>query len=191
MGTSTSSAGPGGGVSLDPPWLDALEGDIASGGSAAPDGADGDDNGEAIDPAGGTVAPPVQISVPRRFANARRSLGIFARSGDRDALRRALGEYSRTGMRGSAQAANRMRVSASAGAALVSMLNGARSGTDPAAAQWLQGLLDQNLSSDDVASAIIERLGLPGALMATSNSPTYGHPNSPRQDSRIMSPRRC
>jgi transposase len=29
------------------------------------------------------------------------------------------------------------------------------------------------------------------ALMATSNSPTYGHPNSPRQDSRIMSPRRC
>ena len=98
MGTSASHSGPKSGVSFDPPWLDDI------------------DNPEA--PAAPTQNPQTAPSVPplaprARFGSARRSMGDYIRSGSREALTRSLGHYSRTGMGGARNVANRMRHSAS------------------------------------------------------------------------------
>jgi len=159
MGTSTSSSGPGAGVSLDPPWLDELA-PAAGGGEleTAPHDKPSElaDSGEEEGQGKPTIAPP------RRFAAARRDLGAFVRSGDTHSLARGIGHYSRTGMGGAARAASRMRASTSAGAGLVSFLQAARDGTDARVASWVQNLLALNPSSDDVADAIVQALAPPG-----------------------------
>ena len=124
MGTSTSSSGPGSGVSFDPPWLDELVPAAAGGESETPltnepaQPADFGDDESHDKPEGARPA----IAPPRRFAAARRDLGAFVRSGDTDRLARAVGHYARTGMGGAAKATSRMRASTSAGAGLVSLL---------------------------------------------------------------------
>lgn len=164
MGTSTSSSGPGAGVSLDPPWLDDL---VPAAGGEKSEAAPRDepsvpaDSGDEEGQGKPEEAKPA-VAPPRRFAAARRDLGTFIRSGDTDRLARAIGHYSRTGMGGAATAASRMRASTSAGASLVSFLQAARDGTDARVASWVQNLLALNPSSDDVADAIVQALAPPG-----------------------------
>jgi hypothetical protein len=111
MGTSTSSAGPGGGVPFDPPWLD----QIAGGGDPGDmnGDSDGDGEGDSTEPAARDDAPPAGAShaPPRRFLAARRALKTFARTGDKGSFARAAGHYSKSGMGGAKKVAARMRTS--------------------------------------------------------------------------------
>ena len=91
MGTSASSKGPGSGVSFDPPWLDDVE---------VPNQQKTEKQNE-----------PLVLAPKARFGGARRNMGEYARSGDRDSAHRALGHYSKTGMGGAQNVAKRMRIS--------------------------------------------------------------------------------
>jgi hypothetical protein len=161
MGTSTSSAGPGAGASLDPPWLNQLLPAIATTAASAPAANVAHEPGTAT-PA---LAPPTfstLVAPAGRFSAARRNLGDFVRTGNKGALARSIGHYSRKGMGGATTAAGRMRASTRAGAGLVSFLQAARDGTDTHIASWVQNLLAKNPSSDDVVDAIVQELAPPG-----------------------------
>lgn len=158
MGTSTSSSGPGPGISLDPPWLDTIGG----GGGGESNGAPGDNGqgGQEGAHSGGErppeANPQAQLAPARRFASARRDMSTFARTGDTRNLGRGIGHYSRSGMGGSRQAANRMRASTRAGAGLVSFLQQARDGATAEARRWVEELVAGTPSADAVVDAIVE-----------------------------------
>ncbi|WP_406867894.1 Qat anti-phage system associated protein QatB [Paraburkholderia fungorum] len=152
MGTSTSSTGPGSGVSLDPPWLDDVVGDIGKGSAVTPS--------DAV-PADSTAAP-MGNAPSARYGDARREFGKFAKTGNTEHLRKAIGHYSHRGSGGASAAASRMRISTSAGAALFSFLNAISQGTSAEARKWVDALRATNPSADDVVDAIIRELAPPG-----------------------------
>lgn len=154
MGTSTSSSGPKGGVPLDPPWLDQLGDAQPSVGTPA----DGDLAEGDAQPRPQATDRPAGIAPARRFANARRELGVFARTGSREALGRAIGNYSRTGMGGARNAASRMRASTKSAAGLMSFLQAAREGSDPRISQWVRSLAARNPTAQDVIDEIIQQV---------------------------------
>jgi hypothetical protein len=152
MGTSTASAGPGSGVSLDPPWLDDVAGAVGGEGSVLP---------VDMEPA---VSPPgaVGAALPARYGDARREMGKFLRNGDSEHLRKALGHYSRRGSGGAQAAASRMRASTRAGASLFSFLSSVSQGTSAEARQWIESLQATNPSAEDVVDAIVRELAPAG-----------------------------
>ncbi|SEK16234.1 MULTISPECIES: Qat anti-phage system associated protein QatB [unclassified Variovorax] len=152
MGTSTSSAGPGSGVSLDPPWLDDVIAEIGTGNTVPPG-----DGEPPAPPAGATGTAP-----PARYGDARRELGKYARNGDTQHLGNAIGHYSRRGSGGASAAASRMRASTRAGAELFSFLNSVSQGTSPEARKWIDDLRASNPSAEDVVDAIVRELAPPG-----------------------------
>ena len=152
MGTSTSSTGPNSGVSLDPPWLDDVVGDIDKGSVVTPN-----DGVPTDSPAGPTGNAP-----SARYGDARREFGKFAKTGNTEHLRKAIGHYSHRGSGGASAAASRMRASTSAGAALFAFLNAISQGTSAEARQWVDALRATNPSADDVVDAIIRELAPPG-----------------------------
>lgn len=163
MGTSTSSSGPRSNVSLDPPWLDGI-----GGGSGGGDGGSSGGNDGGSPPQPGQNGPqPVQPAQPqtapsRRFAGAKRNLGNFVRTGSHDSLGRGIGQYSRTGMGGAAQAARRMRVSTSGGAHLVSFLQSVAANATPEIRTWVDTLTAGTPSVDVVVDAIVNTVMPPG-----------------------------
>jgi hypothetical protein len=98
MGTSQSSAGPGGGSPLVPPWAD------------------------------DQPQQPLPAPQPARFKPFRQSMGSFVSSGDRGELQRALGHYARQASGGSASAARRMGSVTQAGGGLFGALSGVPAG---------------------------------------------------------------
>ena len=152
MGTSTSSTGPSSGVSLDPPWLDNVVGDIGRDSTVTPS-----DGGAPNAPAGPTGHAP-----SARYGDARREFGKFAKTGNTQYLRNAVGHYSRRGSGGASAAASRMRASTSAGAALFSFLNALSQGTSAEARQWVDALRATDPSAEDVVDAIVRELAPPG-----------------------------
>ncbi len=91
MGTSSSSKGPGAGVSFDPPWLN-----------------------EVVIPNkenDAKITPVIELAQKGRFSNARRSMREYVRSGSNDYVRKALGHYSKSGMGGAKNIAHRLRIS--------------------------------------------------------------------------------
>lgn len=151
MGTSTSSAGPGPDVSLDPPWLDDVLTDVGSGSAVPPTDKD------PIPPAGA-----VGTAMPARYRDARRELGKYIRNGDSEHLSSALGHYSSKGSGGAGASATRMRASTRAGAELFSFLNAVSQRSSPEAAQWVDRLRESNPSADDVVDAIVQELAPSG-----------------------------
>lgn len=128
MGTSQSSGGPAGGVSLVPPWVPDPSESPADASTGDP--AEGDDQ---QDPAQGaaTQPPPPKpspIAPKARFRDARRSLGDWARSGGSARLRRGLGHYVQSGLGGASTAARRMGGTARNAGALYGALDSLRSG---------------------------------------------------------------
>lgn len=151
MGTSASSKGPGSNVPFDPPWLN----DIPVGGEG--DGTDGDIGG--ADQPAAPIAPQMPgVAPPKRFQAARQSLGAFARNGDTQALGRAAGYYSRTGMGGAAAVAARMRTSTKAAAGLGSFLQATRDRSDPTINQWMDSLRATNPSAQTVIDAVVAQI---------------------------------
>ncbi|MCX5800170.1 MAG: hypothetical protein NTX17_02105 [Candidatus Eisenbacteria bacterium] len=159
MGTSGSSNGPGGGVPFDPPWLNEIAPPQPSDVMKPNGQEDGDsDSGNNQPERPPQPAPePAELAPPRRFYNARRALSDFARSGKQDSFREAVGHYSRTGMGGTRNAANRLRTSTRTGASLFGLLQSAREGTDPAINEWVTSLTGRNASAQEVADEIIRR----------------------------------
>jgi hypothetical protein len=150
MGTSTSSRGPGPNVSLDPPWLD----DVLDG-----------LGGDAVPPADGEPVPPrgaPGVAQPARYADARRELKKFIKSGNTDNLRDAIGHYSRSGSGGAGAATTRMRASTRAGSELFSFLNAVSQGRSAEARQWVHDLQSSGPTADDVVDAIVWELSPPG-----------------------------
>lgn len=159
MGTSASSVGPGGGVPFDPPWLDDIP-PPHPGSDSQPDDqgtVDGGSGDSETAPPQEPPTKPLDIAPPRRFANARRALGEYVRTGKEDAFRRAVGHYSRTGMGGARGAANRMRASTRTGANVFNILQSAREGTDSAVNEWVASLAGRNASAQEIADEIIRR----------------------------------
>ena len=116
MGTSASHSGPKPGVSFDPPWLDDI------------------DNLEVpVEPAQNPQETPgvPMLAPPARFRSARQNLGDYIKGGSRESLKKSLGHYSRTGMGGARNVANRMRHSASVASKLYSSFSSLRESNEP------------------------------------------------------------
>ena len=149
MGTSTSSNGPSGGVSFDPPWLisERDNGDISI-----------SDTEQLKLP----LAPlPLQVDnmAPRaRFAPARKGLNQYISSGDHQDLKKALGGYSRRGMGGATRLARRMTMSARTGAEAVAFFRDIADGKCNPNSSWLKELLAKGSSPDDIFDQIAAKI---------------------------------
>ena len=170
MGTSSSSAGPGGDVPFDPPWLDDIANSQPDGGVQDDDQGNGDsqnvdqENNGSQEPDQSPAQPP-DLAPPRRFYNARRELGVFARTGNEESFRKAIGHYSRTGMGGARKAASRMRASTRSAANFFGVLQSAREGSDPTINQWVSSLSERHLSAQDVIDEIIRQVAPSGGSL--------------------------
>ena len=155
MGTSISSSGPGAGVGFDPPWLDQIGNPLIIPSSPAdePNGNNAWETAPQVQPS--EVNQPVNVAPARRFANARREMGIFARTGDEGHFRKAVGHYSRSGMGGSKNVAQRMRLSARTAAGLVSFFQTVRDGTNERINQWVSALVARTPTARDVLDEIV------------------------------------
>ena len=166
MGTSTSSAGAGSGVSFDPPWLDGAEGGIDSSHADTPISpstapTDPPDDTDTRDQDGGQSTPPEPgpaVAPSGRYQEARRALTGFVRSGSGSDLRRGMSSFVKKGMGGATKAANRMRTSAVAASSLGGFLATAREGTDPGINAWVASVKQRGLSAQDAALEVVQKL---------------------------------
>lgn len=108
MGTSSSSRGPGPNVAFVPPWVPPLPPPLPPPPDPQQDPAPDADGGNNPPPTAPPAAPRPAIAPSGRFRAARTSLGHYARNGNRDDLKRALGHYTSSGLGGAAQATRRM-----------------------------------------------------------------------------------
>lgn len=154
MGTSASHSGPKSGVSFDPPWLDDIDNPKAP---ATPD----------KNPQEAPEAP--LLAPPARFRSARQNLGDYIKSGSRDSLKKSLGHYSRTGMGGSRNVANRMRHSASIASKLYSSFSSLRDGNEPTISSIISNYKTENTDVYGMIDAIAGYIcGDGGSLDETS-----------------------
>lgn len=142
MGTSQSSKGPGSSVSLVPPWADDVPPQI--------EGFDGDSSAEDEQPA---ELPPAPLAPPRRFRDARRSLGRFAGTGSRRDLERALAHYVGHGYGGGSTMARRLGATSTNASRLNRVLV---SGTRPDGTALRDETLATGTNADVVMDAIVE-----------------------------------
>lgn len=143
MGTSSSSSGPGMGVSFDPPWLDT-----------------------SVETTG-VVPSDVQVEIPEaspavagkaRFGEARRNLNAYVRDGDEGSLKKALRGYVRHGLGGSARATSRMRLATAVGARTFSLLNAIEAQSQSDFKEAFTNLLSSEHSLEDVVSVIVNQV---------------------------------
>ena len=158
MGTSTSSMGPGAGVSLDPEWLDDIE--LPNQENTQQDGQSDDKGGEddqsdekeRIDNEKSELAPKA------RFANARRGMGEYVRSGSKDSLKRSLGHYSKTGMGGAKNLSKRMRTSAKVAANFFQTFQALRDNDNFALSKILSELQRRGANANEIIDTIIDNV---------------------------------
>jgi hypothetical protein len=159
MGTSTSSTGPAGGVPFDPPWLDDIPLPMPGGHVPPDDDTQTEDSGDnQLESPPQSTPFPIEIAPPKRFYNARRALGVFARTGQKDAFNRAVGHYSKTGMGGARNAARRMRISTRTGAKVFDFLQSVREGTNPLINDWVSSLITRKVNPQEIARDIIRHV---------------------------------
>lgn len=96
MGTSQSSKGPGSKLPIVPPWV------------SDPDNGNGSTvSGEAPEQPVQASEQQILLAPARRFADARRSIGSFAKTGNKVQMKKALGSYVRTSYGGAKTVAKR------------------------------------------------------------------------------------
>lgn len=149
MGTSASSNGPNKGVPFDPPWLDDIELPITEN---TPDNQENPTD-QAAQP---SIAPA------RRFQSARRFLGDYARSGDHESLRKAVGHYSRDGMGGAGRVARRMRLSTRSATALIGFLQSIREGANAEINEWVSSLVSRSATTNEITDEILTKVAPQG-----------------------------
>lgn len=152
MGTSQSSGGPGAGVPMVPSWTpDPPEAEVqVDEGDATP--ADQEDEAEPNN----SAQQPTPLSPAARFLGARRSLGDYARGGERRDLRRSLRHYVRTGYGGSGTAVRRFGGTAATAAALGGALARVAAGQSAAPGSPLDPALLTGRSAQEVMGAVVE-----------------------------------
>lgn len=161
MGTSTSSAGPGSGISMDPPWLDDINND-----TSVPTDSDSSSEQESEAPAEQPTTQEQTVLAPRaRFGTARKNLGEFARTGSQDSFKKAAGHYSKKGMGGASNVAKRMRASTNSVSGLVSFLRDVKSNTLPDIQDWARSLMSKSPTANEVIDAIIDRVTNEGGII--------------------------
>lgn len=154
MGTSASHSGPKSGVSFDPPWLDDL---------------DGPEMPEAPSQNPQETPNVPSLALPARFGSARRNLGDYIKSGNRDSLKKALGHYAHTGMGGSRNVANRMRHSANIASKLFTSFRSLREGNEPTISSIILNYRTENIDVYAMIDAIAQHIcGDGGSLDETS-----------------------
>lgn len=176
MGTSTSSAGAGAGSPFDPPWLEdevpedpnAEKPPVVDSPPAVPSDTQGDADAsasESVDTGtsssgSDTAEPsaPPALAPPRRFADARRNMTSFVKSGHSDDARAATSGFVNRGLGGPQRAASRMRTTSKAAASLGSFLTAARDGTSSNVVAWVDSVRLRNLSAQDLVLEVVERL---------------------------------
>lgn len=127
-----------------PPWVDNPPAEAPTG-DQPPTG--GDDK-----PA---IPPPAPIAPGRRWVGVTRNLGDYAKTGDRNAMRRALGHYVRNGYGGSATAARRMGGTATTAGTLGGVLAGLASG-QPVPDSPLDPTLLAGREAGEIMDAVVE-----------------------------------
>jgi hypothetical protein len=160
MGTSQSSGGPGPGVPMVPSWTPPAPPptEAPSGGPPDSDTPPAPQETDAAPPAGPSAPPPPApvLAAPGRFRGVRRSLGDYARSGDRADLKRALGHYVRSGYAGSRTASERMGGTAATAQSLGTALSTLASGQPAAPGSPLDPVLLAGRSAQEVMDAVVE-----------------------------------
>lgn len=140
MGTSQSSSGPSASVALIPPWVEDIPMD-------PPDGQ------LPLDEPTPDVTVPV--AAPRRFSDARTSIGRFARSGSGEQMRRALGHYVRSGYGGGTTMARRLNTTSRTAARLGAVL---QPGAQPDLAAARDAAITGGKNAQVVLDAIVEAI---------------------------------
>jgi len=155
MGTSSSSSGPGGGVPFDPPWLDSIASEIGSpADKITGESPDSDEQPQQPEPG----IQPIEVAPQRRFIGARRYLGDYIRTGNRNSLKKSFGSYSSRGMGGASNVARRMRASTSAGAGLYEFFNQIRDASNIKIKEWVEQLTLKSLSAAEIINEIIDQV---------------------------------
>jgi hypothetical protein len=148
-----------------PPWVpDPIPPNPPSDGDGAipadGDGPDGQQTPSQGQPATQQPTPtpplPSPIAPAARFGGARRSLGNFARTGDRADMRRGLGHYVRNGYGGGGTAVRRFGGTASTAAALSGALSSVAGGQAPSAGSPLDPVLLAGRSAREIMDAVVE-----------------------------------
>lgn len=145
MGTSQSSKGAGAGVPMVPSWVNDPPVEAPTGDQPPAEGNE----------APAAAPPPTPIAPERRWIGVSRSLGEYAKTGDRGAMMRGLGHYVRSGYGGSATAARRMGGTAATAGALAGVLSGLASGQS-APDSPLDPTLLAGRSADEIMDAVVE-----------------------------------
>ena len=141
MGTSSSSKGPKGGVSFDPPWIDSDVAEI----TGLPIPMDSDKPSAEND-----LAPS------NRFTDARRNFRAYITDGRAQSLQRSIRSYVRHGLGGTARAASRMRFASAVGARTFSLLRGVDNEEQLRFKEKLTSLLESEHTTEDVISTIVD-----------------------------------
>lgn len=97
----------------------------------------------------------VPVAPPRRFSDARTSIGRFARSGSGEQMRRALGHYVRSGYGGSATMARRLNATSRTAARLGA---GLQPGAQPDLAAAREAAIAGGKNAQSVLDAIVEAI---------------------------------
>lgn len=140
MGTSTSSKGPQGGVSFDPPWLDQITTDIQSNGN------DIDETNEDIQST--CDGEQTEADIPRtsvigisptgRFGPSRTPMREFLKNGGKQSFKNVAGNYSKKGMGGAKKLSSRMKVATTVGSNLFGLIQNIQN--IPSIQSWLTSL---------------------------------------------------
>lgn len=146
MGTSQSSKGPGSGVPMVPSWVD----------DPPPEAPDGDETQDGHADTAPPAPPPPPVAPQRRWGNARRNLGDYASTGDRDSMRRGFGQYVRNGYGGAGTATRRMGGTATTAGSLGSALAGLATGQPIGPGSALDPTLLVGRSADEIMDAVVE-----------------------------------
>lgn len=168
MGTSQNNDPPGKGLPYLPPWTPPLppplppvppeppEADPKDDGPSEPD-KDETENGsdQADDPRQVPQAPSL-LAPPARFKGARRGLGDFATSGNRNSLRKSLREYVRHGYGGAKTTTARFGGTASIAGVFGSALESVADGSHQAGPGVLDRVFLQGRSASEVMDALVE-----------------------------------
>lgn len=158
MGTSASSMGPGAGVSLDPGWLDDIE--LPNQDNTQPDDQN-DDNSENTNQFDGKEwdnNEKPDMAPKFRFASARRGMGEYVRSGNKDSLRKSLGHYSKTGMGGAKNLSKRMRISTKVAANFFQTFQSLRDNENFALGKILSELQGRGANANEIIDTIIDNV---------------------------------
>jgi hypothetical protein len=155
MGTSQSSKGPPSGVPMVPPWVPDIpfpavppEGDPPENGS--------NDSGVQDSPPRIEPLQSIPVAPSGRFRNARRSLGEFARDGNRDSMRRGIGRYVRDGYGGSTTSTRRFSGTANTANTLYSVLSGGEVSPSEALGSQFDPVFMTGRSADEIMDAVVE-----------------------------------